>query len=625
MKFKASVCVCSHNRPRFLKEALQSLLDQTMQDFEVILIENSTEEPDPVKGYEGIVEINAVVDWFREAIGEDRLVLVNIPRRDWNTICPRWNMALDISRGEYFCTLDDDNKKLPEFLEKLSAILDADPDVDIATCHNQTINENGEITGLDPRPSIANKHNMRHQNFIDSGDCLYRKDMFRRIGYWDENCITHEDWDLLIRAYWDCEAIGRRVQNVPEILAHYRLHGANRIYTSNNLGGEDHCIYVKEKAQKLPSLPYKVAVCTIGGACTQSQKQVTDGYIAGIKALDWVQTQVFDQHGIPDNLNANLILVIGPFMIEEDKMLKLSATGIPICTLHMEDPQAHIRTAQSARYARWIVTNDESTLSFYRALLGDAERVFFLPALLANPFAIEQEYTMKPWSEREFDVAIVGHPYRKRKEFISQLTLPGLKVVLVGGNEQENWRDLAEARGWQSFPTLSERETYHMLCSSKVAILRHREVGELGYLDETMPPISLQRGFLESYCGCYLLTDRGIERFLPAIYGSELYTIPLDVGRVVMKILNSNTQMYEWGAAGNRKICQERWTYPSRMQRLLNWIRSPRKWTLDSQLFNNAGPVRGEMPKDSPAWKILAHPLLSGGEFECWKQEGVRV
>ena len=114
---KVSVVTCSYNRPDFLRLAVESLRRQTDSDWEHLIWDEGS--PDP--------RVGDVLSW---ATSDSRVrVWRGLENRDRPAVV--WNFLLNQVRGRYFTVLDDDNEKLPYFIEVMSGELDRDPDIGI--------------------------------------------------------------------------------------------------------------------------------------------------------------------------------------------------------------------------------------------------------------------------------------------------------------------------------------------------------------------------------------------------------------------------------------------------------------------------------------------------------------
>jgi len=104
---KASIIIPTHNRSKFLEEAVRSVLAQTYQDFEIIIIDDaSTDNTSEIISQKFATDIkNGRIRYVRNEKQMERSFSRNV--------------GMDISRGEYIALLDDDDIWLPFHLETL--------------------------------------------------------------------------------------------------------------------------------------------------------------------------------------------------------------------------------------------------------------------------------------------------------------------------------------------------------------------------------------------------------------------------------------------------------------------------------------------------------------------------
>jgi len=109
---RVSVIVPCFNLGRYVEEAVDSVLAQTYQDFEIIVVnDGSTDE-----------YTNAILRGLRRP----RTTVLTTPNRG---LPAARNHAIAHARGRYICALDADDKLHPRFLEKTLGVLDRDPTV----------------------------------------------------------------------------------------------------------------------------------------------------------------------------------------------------------------------------------------------------------------------------------------------------------------------------------------------------------------------------------------------------------------------------------------------------------------------------------------------------------------
>src|SRR5438128_2256003 len=104
---KVSVIIPTYNRAGFLRAAVQSVLDQTFTDFDVVIVDDASQD-----------ETQSVV----ERLQDKRIRCIRHPTN--RRIAATRNTGIVNSTGEYIAFLDDDDQWLPEKLAKQVAMLD---------------------------------------------------------------------------------------------------------------------------------------------------------------------------------------------------------------------------------------------------------------------------------------------------------------------------------------------------------------------------------------------------------------------------------------------------------------------------------------------------------------------
>jgi glycosyltransferase involved in cell wall biosynthesis len=129
-KIKVSLGLPVYNGERFVKHAIQSVLDQTFTDFELIISDNASTDNTP-DICEEFARKDSRVRYFRQEI--------NIGAK------ANFNRVFEYSRGEYFKWVAADDVCGPRYLELTVGRLDADPTAVLAHTISRTINGKGEI------------------------------------------------------------------------------------------------------------------------------------------------------------------------------------------------------------------------------------------------------------------------------------------------------------------------------------------------------------------------------------------------------------------------------------------------------------------------------------------------
>lgn len=198
-----SVIMPIYGTERFLESAIRSVLAQTCQDIELILLNDSSPgDPSPV------------ISRF----DDERIVYME--HENGGPSYTR-NRGVKESRGRYVAFLDSDDEWLPEKLALQLAVMEAEPTVDVVYTQRQTIDENGnQIYGYSPRLFSGNILNELYvDNFVCMSSTLLRRSVFDLSGFLDESLRMSEDFDFWLRV-----ACNHRFFALEEPLVRYRVH-----------------------------------------------------------------------------------------------------------------------------------------------------------------------------------------------------------------------------------------------------------------------------------------------------------------------------------------------------------------------------------------------------------------
>jgi glycosyltransferase involved in cell wall biosynthesis len=207
---KISVVIPTYNSAKYLGEAIQSVLNQTIGDFEIIVIDDgSTDNP------------KEVVDRFLEP----RLRYVSQENRG---VSAAYNRGFKLSCGEYVTFLDADDVLLEDSLAKGLQMLESHPEVAFSYGQAHIVDENGLIyrlrksSFLGGSALVDGKTQVKELLFlcrITSSTVMVRRNCFEEVEGFHEELSIAEDRHLYIR-------LAKRwpVAYIAEPLVKYRLH-----------------------------------------------------------------------------------------------------------------------------------------------------------------------------------------------------------------------------------------------------------------------------------------------------------------------------------------------------------------------------------------------------------------
>ena len=182
---KVSVIIPTYNQAKFIDKAIESVLKQSYQDFEIIVInDGSTDNTEEiVKNYSDF-RIRYICQANNMGVSEAR------------------NTGIKVSRGDYIALLDSDDEFLPERLIKQVQILqNKSSEVGVVCSWSYNIDEKGNYISKRclPRKDGYIYEDLLSTNPISVPTVLIRKECFEKVGIFDNLLDGQEDWDMWIR------------------------------------------------------------------------------------------------------------------------------------------------------------------------------------------------------------------------------------------------------------------------------------------------------------------------------------------------------------------------------------------------------------------------------------------
>lgn len=208
-----SVAMSVYNGERFVTEAIESVLGQTLHEFEFLIVDDGSSDSS-----RAIIEGYAARDSrIRPIVRENRGLIASL------------NQMLDEARAPLIARMDADDVCLPERLARQVEFLDAHPEYGVLGCWTEDIDEYGQPwTKGDWTP-----HPLTHEAFLANIDArgpllchpaaVFRRDLVRAVGGYHAAYKHCEDLDLWLRL-----ATVTRIGNIPIKLLRYR-HYAGQV------------------------------------------------------------------------------------------------------------------------------------------------------------------------------------------------------------------------------------------------------------------------------------------------------------------------------------------------------------------------------------------------------------
>lgn len=202
---KVTVLMPVYNGEKYLREAIESILDQTFTDFEFLIINDGSTD-----GSVGIVESY-----------KDRRIRLVHNEKNLGLIASL-NRGMELARGEYIARMDCDDISLPLRLEKQVVFMDAHPEIGVCGSWAKVIDENGNVNGSIKALTGKSIKRLcwRPSPFIHP-TCIIRSSLLKENRY-SEGYPHAEDYELWLR-------LSKKTVffNLKDYLLYYRIHLGN--------------------------------------------------------------------------------------------------------------------------------------------------------------------------------------------------------------------------------------------------------------------------------------------------------------------------------------------------------------------------------------------------------------
>ncbi|NJE76716.1 glycosyltransferase [Thermococcus sp. ES12] len=206
VKPTVSVVIPTYNRSNLLKRAIESVLSQEFEDFELIVVDDASSDNTP-----------EVV----ESIEDGRIRYVRLKRNSGGPVTR--NTGIKKARGKFIALLDDDDEWLPNRLEtQVRKLEDLGREFGVVYGGFYYVSQrDGRILGKRlPKYRGDVYERLLRENFIGSPTLLIRRECFKRTGLFDPKLTSSQDWDMWLRI-----AKHYKFEYVSEIVAKYYVHG----------------------------------------------------------------------------------------------------------------------------------------------------------------------------------------------------------------------------------------------------------------------------------------------------------------------------------------------------------------------------------------------------------------
>lgn len=201
-----SVVVPAYNAARFLAETLQSVLAQTYQNWELLIINDGSTD-----------NTAEIAEQYRQH--DRRIRLYSQPNQG---VSAARNLGVELAQGELIAFLDADDRWLPEKLATHVGHLAANPSIGVSFAKVRYLRANGTPTSLIATASLVDIQSwdfIYANPTITTSNVVIRKEIFQQLRGFDPTMSYSEDMDLFFRIL--CNS-SWKIEGIEPVLVEYR-------------------------------------------------------------------------------------------------------------------------------------------------------------------------------------------------------------------------------------------------------------------------------------------------------------------------------------------------------------------------------------------------------------------
>ena len=239
-----SVLIPAYNHENYIQETIESIINQTYPNIELIILDDGSKD----KTWEKITELKPKC--------ENRFVKSLFETKQNEGTCITLNKLLKLSSGEFVYIIASDDLAKPQAIEEEVKFLQDNPDYALAVGDNEYVDSMGKQIFRTQKAFTSNIKNAKYktvkeflssklnidflsddfgsyktlykENYIPNG-YLIRKNIFETIGNFTKNAPLEDFWLMLqISKY-------KKMKYIDEILFSYRIHNTNTIGNSTRM------------------------------------------------------------------------------------------------------------------------------------------------------------------------------------------------------------------------------------------------------------------------------------------------------------------------------------------------------------------------------------------------------
>lgn len=199
----ASVIMSVYNGEKYLRESIESILNQTFTDFEFIIIDDGSTD-----------ETKKIIASYQDS----RIVFISRANKG---LVASLREGIQKARGKFIARQDDDDVSEKDRLKKMIETLEANPEIGLIGSARQNIDEAGNKLDIITMP-LSNadiRLYLCYHNPFCHGSIMFKKSDYVKVGGYEEGFVPAEDYRLWTRLLEVTKGM-----NLPDVLYTYRIN-----------------------------------------------------------------------------------------------------------------------------------------------------------------------------------------------------------------------------------------------------------------------------------------------------------------------------------------------------------------------------------------------------------------
>jgi glycosyltransferase involved in cell wall biosynthesis len=199
-----TVYITNYNYGKYIRQAIESVLHQTLQSFELVIIDDGSTDDSKI-----------IIEEYRN---HSNIKIIFQQNHGLNVTN---NIALRVSNGKYIIRLDADDYFHPKALELLSAAMEKDPELGLIFPDYYLIDAEGSVTEEFRRHDFDSEVSLPDQ--AAHGACtMIRTEFLKNLGGYNESFSCQDGYEIWIKFI-----AHHKISNINQPLFYYRKHGNN--------------------------------------------------------------------------------------------------------------------------------------------------------------------------------------------------------------------------------------------------------------------------------------------------------------------------------------------------------------------------------------------------------------